>query len=43
MRLETGEIDVLARVFGGQGTMNVPNWSPDSRRIAFVTYQLVPE
>ena len=23
---------------GGQGTMNVPNWSPDSRAFAFVHY-----
>lgn len=32
---------VLTRLFGGQGTMNVPSWSPDSRRIAFVSYRLV--
>jgi hypothetical protein len=36
------KIDVLGRFFGGQGTINVPCWSPDSRRIAFVTYQLMP-
>jgi Tol biopolymer transport system component len=24
-------------VYGGQGTMNVPSWSPDSQRIAFVS------
>ena len=34
-------IQVLARIFGGQGTINVPCWSPDSRTIAFVTYQYV--
>ena len=28
----------LARLFGGQGTINVPSWSPDSREIAFVSY-----
>lgn len=28
----------LIKLFGGQGTMNVPSWSPDSRRIAFVEY-----
>jgi WD40 repeat protein len=28
---------VIAYVYGGQGTMNVPSWSPDSRRIAFVS------
>ena len=28
---------VIAYVYGGQGTINVPSWSPDSRRIAFVS------
>ena len=34
----------LARVpvFGGQGTVNVNSWSPDSRRFAFVSYPLEP-
>ncbi|GIV31450.1 MAG: hypothetical protein KatS3mg029_0801 [Saprospiraceae bacterium] len=27
--------------FGGQGTINVPSWSPDSRKVAFVAYQLI--
>jgi TolB protein len=35
-----GEPIVLTRLFGGQGTMNVPSWSPDSTRIAFVSYRL---
>jgi Tol biopolymer transport system component len=30
----------LAEVFGGQGTMNVPSWSPDSRCLAYVAYPL---
>lgn len=42
MTLATKKVDVLARLFGGQGTANVPCWSPDGRRIAFVTYQLIP-
>ena len=33
---------VLANLFGGQGTINVPSWSPDSKRVAFVSYQLMP-
>ena len=33
-----GETQVLARLFGGQGTINVPSWSPDSRQVAFVSY-----
>jgi TolB protein len=36
-----GDIQVLANVFGGQGTINVPSWSPDSRRVAFVSYRLL--
>lgn len=42
MELKTGRIEVLAKLFGGQGTINVPSWSPDSRRLAFVSYQRVP-
>jgi Tol biopolymer transport system component len=30
----------LVTVFGGQGTMNVPSWAPDSRRLAFVEYPM---
>jgi WD40 repeat protein len=37
-----GKIEVLAKLFGGQGTINVPSWSPDSKRLAFVSYQLIP-
>ena len=32
---------VLTKLFGGQGTINVPSWSPDSKQIAFVSYRLV--
>jgi hypothetical protein len=32
-----GPAKVIAYVYGGQGTINVPSWSPDSRRIAFVS------
>jgi len=32
-----GPARVLAYVYGGQGTMNVPSWSSDSKRIAFVS------
>jgi TolB protein len=41
MPLDTKKPDVLARFLGGQGTINVPCWSPDGKRIAFVTYQLI--
>ncbi len=30
--------DLTPEFFGGQGTINVPSWSPDSRRVAFVVY-----
>jgi len=36
-----GKIQTLAKLFGGQGTINVPSWSPDSKNVAFVSYQPV--
>jgi TolB protein len=42
MSLADKKITVLAKLFGGQGTMNVPSWSPDSKRLAFVSYMLIP-
>lgn len=41
MPLNGGPIRDLARLFGGQGTLNVPSWSPDSKHIAFVSYELL--
>jgi Tol biopolymer transport system component len=35
-----GEIQVLTKLFGGQGTINVPSWSPDGASLAFVSYRL---
>jgi TolB protein len=32
-----GQPKVIAYVYGGQGTMNTPSWSPDSKRIAFIS------
>jgi Tol biopolymer transport system component len=37
MDADGGAVRVLAYVYGGQGTINVPSWSPDGRRIAFVS------
>ena len=28
---------VIAYLYGGQGTINTPGWSPESKRIAFVS------
>lgn len=33
-----GSPKVLAFLYGGQGTINVPSWAPDSRHIAFVSH-----
>jgi len=35
-----GSPRILAHLFGGQGTINVPSWSPDSTQVAFVSYRL---
>ncbi len=43
MSLKDKQVHVLAQLFGGQGTINVPSWSPDSQKIAFVSYQWLPE
>ena len=32
-----GGIKTIAYLYGGQGTINVPSWSPDSKHIAFVS------
>jgi tricorn protease-like protein len=37
-----GPAKVIAYVYGGQGTMNVPSWSPDSKRLAFVSNTDIP-
>ena len=35
-----GQSKPIAKLFGGQGTINVNSWSPDNRTIAFVAYRL---
>jgi len=37
MPVTGGEPRVLAYLYGGQGTINVPSWSPDSKQVAFVS------
>ncbi len=43
MSMEDKKVRVLAKLFGGQGTINVPSWSPDSVKLSFVSYALLPE
>ena len=42
MSMADKKVHVLTKLFGGQGTINVPSWSPDSKRLAFVSYELLP-
>lgn len=36
---EGGNIRTVARLYGGQGTINVPCWSPDSSAFAYIRYR----
>ncbi|MBL7858576.1 MAG: TolB family protein [Cyclobacteriaceae bacterium] len=38
MPVSGGAPKVIAYLYGGQGTINVPSWSPDSQFISFVSY-----
>ncbi len=38
MPIAGGPPKVIAYLYGGQGTINVPSWAPDSKSIAFVSY-----
>ena len=40
MSAEGGDYKTLVKLFGGQGTINVNSWAPDSKRFAFVSYRL---
>ncbi len=35
----SGQVRSLVELFGGQGTINVPCWSPDSQRFAFMRFE----
>ena len=37
---EGGDSKSIVKLFGGQGSMNVNSWAPDSHRLAFVSYRL---
>jgi TolB protein len=38
MPFEGGKATIVAYLYGGQGTINVPSWSPDGRHAAFVSH-----
>ena len=35
------KIREIVKLFGGQGTINVSSWSPDSKQFAYVSYELI--
>lgn len=37
MPVSGGQPTVIAYLYGGQGSINTPSWSPDSKKIAFVS------
>jgi Tol biopolymer transport system component/regulation of enolase protein 1 (concanavalin A-like superfamily) len=37
MPIQGGDVNVIGYLYGGQGTINVPSWSPDSKKIAFIS------
>lgn len=43
MSLADKSVKALATLFGGQGTNNVPSWSPDSTKVAFVSYEYLTD
>jgi Tol biopolymer transport system component len=43
MTLKDKKVRLLAKLWGGQGTINVPSWSPDGLKLAFVSYEQLPE
>ena len=41
-KLKPLKLNVLAKFFGGQGTINVNSWSPDSKQFAYVVFEPIP-
>jgi Tol biopolymer transport system component len=43
MPVSGGQPKVIAYVYGGQGSINTPSWSPDSKKIAFISNSEIKE
>jgi TolB protein len=43
MSLADKKVTKLVDLLGGSGTINVPSWAPDSRHLAFVSYELISD
>lgn len=43
MPVEGGKPEIIAYIYGGQGTINVPSWSPDGKTISFISNTVLPE
>jgi TolB protein len=43
MNVSDGKIRTLVKLTGGAGSDNVPNWSPDGKHFAFVSFQWLPD
>ncbi|EDY81555.1 hypothetical protein VDG1235_1173 [Verrucomicrobiia bacterium DG1235] len=41
MPVSGGAPRIVAYLYGGQGTINVPSWSPDGRKVAFVSHTVL--
>jgi Tol biopolymer transport system component len=42
MNLRDGRVRVLVDLFGGEGTLNAPSWSPDNHHLVFTEYEMLP-
>ena len=40
MNADGSDLKTIVELFGGQGTINVNSWSPDSKKFAYVRYRI---